>query len=533
MEKENRLSDYVQLSGSERKPVHNAVQTAEVHPDEEISVTIVVRRPSVTSFLEKKSTPPFTPVQHLTHEEFIAAHGANSEDLAKVKEFAAANELSVQDVNAAAGTVWLTGRASAFSKAFKVQLAHFKHPDFTYRGRTGAVHIPKNLAGIIEAVVGLDNRPQVRPHFQILEEKTELHRAQTTRSYTPSQIASLYHFPQNVDVSNQCIGIIELGGGYDPAEIEQYFTSLGVAQPTLIDVSVNGATNQPTGDPNGPDGEVALDIEVAGAVAPGVKIAVYFAPNTDAGFLNAITTAIHDQVNKPSVLSISWGAPENQWTTQAMNAMDRAFQDAAALGVTICCAAGDRGATDGENDGTVHADFPASSPHVIGCGGTKLYGSGQTITQEIVWNEGSDSSTGGGVSSVFPLPDWQSTAHVPPSADSSRNKGRGVPDVAGDADPATGYQVLVDGQQAVFGGTSAVAPLWAGLIVIINQQLGHPVGFVNPALYHLSASSQAFHDITSGNNAGYKAKKGWDPCTGLGSPNGTNLLNALKNIINV
>ncbi|MCM2535782.1 S8 family serine peptidase [Neobacillus pocheonensis] len=163
------------------------------------------------------------------------------------------------------------------------------------------------------------------------------------KSYTPPQVANLYQFPQNINCSGQCIGIIELGGGYQLAELQQYFSTLGVPQPVITDVSVNGAKNQPTGDPNGADGEVALDIEVAGAVAPGVKIAVYFAPNTDAGFLNAITTAIHDTQNKPSVLSISWGAAEIQWTTQAMKAMDRAFQDAAAVGVTICAAAGDRG----------------------------------------------------------------------------------------------------------------------------------------------------------------------------------------------
>ncbi|MDQ6598935.1 peptidase S53 [Bacillus salipaludis] len=541
MEQDNHLLNsqepYVKIPGSERKPLPYAVKSTPIHPDEEISATLLIRRPPVTSFLEKKSTSPLTPIQHLSHEQFMATHGADQEDLNKVEKFAANNGLTIKEVNAAAGTVLIAGPASAFNKAFKVQLAIYEHQNFTYRGRTGPVHIPQDLSDIVEAVIGLDNRPQLRPHFRILEEKSEPHRNQVaTKSFTPDQIASLYHFPQNIDVSNQCIAIIELGGGYHPDEMKQYFSSLGVAQAVLTDVTVSEAANQPTGDPNGPDGEVALDIEVAGAVAPGVKIAVYFAPNTDAGFLNAITTAIHDTVNKPSVISISWGAPENQWTSQAMQAMDRAFQDAAALGVTICCAAGDRGSSDGVTDGTVHVDFPASSPHVLGCGGTKLFGSGQTITREVVWNEGPDSSTGGGVSDVFTLPSWQTAAHVPPSADPQTNNGRGVPDVAGDADPATGYQVLVDGQQAVFGGTSAVAPLWAGLIALINQQLGHPVGFLNPTLYNLPASSKAFHDIKTGNNISsnerdaYKAKKGWDPVSGLGSPNGINLLNALMGL---
>lgn len=543
MEKENRsnnqeLSGYVQIPGSERTPLLYAVKSTPVHPDEEMSVIVLVRRPPVTSFLEKKSTLPFTEVQHLSREEFVVAHGVDQKDLFKVRDFADIHGLSIKQVNAAAGTILLSGPASAFSKAFKVQLTNCEHLKFTYRGRTGPIHIPKDLADIVEAVIGLDNRPQLRPHFQIFEEKRVLHSAQTSRmSYTPPQVASLYNFPQNINCSEQCIGIIELGGGYNPAEMQQYFSSLGVAEPELIDISVDGAANQPTGDPNGPDGEVALDIEVAGAVAPGVRMAVYFAPNTDAGFLNAITTAIHDTVNKPSVISISWGAAENQWTHQAMNAMDRAFQDAAALGVTICCSSGDRGSADGITDGLVHVDFPASSPHVLGCGGTRLESFGETITGEDVWNEGPDSSTGGGVSAVFKLPSWQSSANVPSSANQDGKKGRGVPDVAGNADPATGYEVLVDGQQAVYGGTSAVAPLWAGLIALINQQIGQPVGFINPTLYQLSTDSNAYHDITIGNNesssvrGAYIARPGWDPCTGLGSPDGTNLLNALKNEI--
>ncbi|MDP4161903.1 MAG: S53 family peptidase, partial [Bacillota bacterium] len=383
MENENRSlnnqeqTGYVQLFGSERNSLSGALKSDPVHPDEDMSVTVLVRRPSVTSFLEKASTPPFTSVQHLSREEFVASHGVVQKDVKKVEEFALNNGLLIKEVNAAAGTILLTGQASAFSKAFEVQLTNYEHPNFIYRGRTGHIRIPKELADIVEAVLGLDNRPQLRPHFQIFEQKKESLSAETTRnSYTPPQIARLYNFPQNINCSEQCIGIIELGGGYNRAELQHYFSSHGIVEPGLTDVSVNGATNQPTGDPSGPDGEVVLDIEVAGAVAPGVKIAIYFAPNTDAGFLNAITTAIHDTVNKPSVISISWGAPESQWTHQAMIAMDRAFQDAAALGVTICCASGDRGSADGVNDGLVHVDFPAASPHVLGCGGTRLDSSG-------------------------------------------------------------------------------------------------------------------------------------------------------------
>jgi kumamolisin len=212
-----------------------------------------------------------------------------------------------------------------------------------------------------------------------------------------------------------------------------------------------------------------------------------------------------------------------------MLAMDSAFQDAAALGVTVCCASGDDGSGDRVNDGHAHVDFPASSPHVLACGGTRLEGSGATIEKEVVWNEGTNNgATGGGVSDTFALPDWQSKAKVPPSANAGKHVGRGVPDVSGDADPQTGYEVLVNGQSFVIGGTSAVAPLWAGLIALANQKLDTRLGNVSPLLYKLSSKSGAFHDISTGNNGAYKADAGWDACTGLGTPNGQKLISALQ-----
>jgi len=266
---------------------------------------------------------------------------------------------------------------------------------------------------------------------------------------------------------------------------------------------------------------VMLDIEVAASVASGAKIVVYFTPNTDQGFTDAITTAVHDTTNNPSVISISWGGPESSWTSQAMTALDAACQSAAALGVTITVAAGDNGSTDGATGNNV--DFPASSPHVLACGGTKLDANGSTLVSEVVWNElaSNEGATGGGVSNQFPLPSWQANANVPGSAASSG--GRGVPDVSGDADPNTGYTIRVDGQTTVIGGTSAVAPLWAGLIAVANQQLGTKVGFIQPAIYAAKAAA-AFNDITEGNNGAFSAGPGWDACTGLGSPKASALI---------
>ncbi|MEJ1230682.1 MAG: S53 family peptidase [Galbitalea sp.] len=223
-------------------------------------------------------------------------------------------------------------------------------------------------------------------------------------------------------------------------------------------------------------------------------------------------------------MSISWGQSEDEWTAQARTALDDALLDASALGVTVTAAAGDNGSADGSADGKSHADFPASSPHALACGGTSLRAEGTTITAESVWNDGSDGgATGGGVSDVFALPSWQESAGVPAA---KKPGGRGVPDVAGNADPETGYQVLVDGERAVYGGTSAVAPLWAALVARLAQGLGSPLGLLQPRLYGLG---DGFHDITRGDNGGYSAAKGWDPCTGLGTPDGAALLDALKN----
>jgi kumamolisin len=292
-------------------------------------------------------------------------------------------------------------------------------------------------------------------------------------------------------------------------------------------VSVDSARNQPVGDPNSADGEVLLDIEVVGAVASKAKIAVYFAPNTDQGFLDAITTAVHDNTRKPSVVSISWGGAESTWTAQSLTAYDQAFQDAGLLGVSVCCASGDDGSADNVADGAAHVDFPASSPNVLACGGTRLESSGGKISKEVVWNQGAgNGASGGGVSDHFPRPTYQASAKPPVSVNPTHFKGRGSPDIAGDADPATGYQIHVDGKDAVFGGTSAVAPLWAALIALINEQLGKHVGFLNPTLYAKAAS--ALRDITAGNNGAYQAGAGWDACTGWGSPNGQALLTALK-----
>ncbi|MGH8317165.1 MAG: S53 family peptidase [Steroidobacteraceae bacterium] len=512
------------LTGSDQSPLANSHSLGPADPAERLEVTVVVRpanRQGLQERLRKLAKGERT-TGHLSRAEFARRHGASRADLDAVREFAEAHGLAVVEEHAGRRTTVLAGTVAQFNDAFGVQLHHYSHPGGTYRGRTGPVHIPAELDGIIEAVLGLDNRPQAEPRFRMKTSHVG-RRSRPARagaaSFTPVQLATLYDYPQG-DGGGECIALIELGGGYRPQDLQTYFTGLGLAVPTVTAVSVDQASNQPTGSPDGPDGEVMLDIEVAGAIAPAATIAVYFAPNTDAGFLDAVTTAIHDDVRRPSVVSISWGGAESTWTAQAMSAMDQAFQAAAALGITVCIAAGDSGSTDGVSDGSNHVDFPASSPHALACGGTSLQANGTTIVSEVVWNDGNPASgaTGGGVSTFFALPPWQQGLDT---TDTEGNRSplamRGVPDVAGDADPQTGYSVLVDGTSAVFGGTSAVAPLWAGLVARINALRGHDAGLVNPALY---GEPSALRDVTQGNNGAFAASSGWDACTGLGSPDG-------------
>jgi kumamolisin len=521
----------VAVPGSERTPLPHAQQLHAPLPDERLEVTVHLRpKTALPSQPEASALADVLPQQrtYLSREELALQYGADPQDMQEVVDFARAHSLVAVSTNAAQRTVLLSGTTTEFEAAFGTKLHQYSYPEGTYRGRTGAITVPAPLGDIVQGVFGLDDRPQAEAHFQVRPPAGSgaiVARA-ATQAFTPPQLAKLYDFPASLDGTGQTIAIIELGGGFKPQDLKTYFTGLKLPVPTVKVVSVNGARNQPT-NANSADGEVLLDIEVAAAVAPKAHIVVYFAPNTSQGFLNAITTAIHDKTNKPSIISISWGGPESTWTAQAMDQFDQAFQAAALLGVTVCCAAGDNGSGDGVADGQPHADFPASSPYALACGGTKLTATGTNISSEVVWNEGTDSATGGGLSAHFPVPSYQQKLKLP-APPAGAKLGRGLPDVAGDADPATGYEVRVDGQDLVIGGTSAVAPLWAGLLALLNQKLTKPVGFLNPLLYGSLMSKNVCRDIISGNNGAYAAGPGWDACTGWGSPRGSSLLAALQ-----
>ncbi len=537
--KAKRATTRVVIPGSHKARLKGAKAVGKLDPNERFEVTVRVRprqgptrSPEFSAFI---ATPP-AQRQPLSREEFAVKFGAAKADLERIEEFAHEHGLDVVGSSAGQRTVRLSGTVEAMQEAFGVKLQAVTYNKVKFRHRSGPIRVPKDVAPLVEGVFGLDNRPAVRPHLRFKPvPKGRQPRAGNARPFMPVEVAKLYNFPASLDGSGQCIAILEFGGGYRQADLKKYFATLGIPVPKVTAVSVDGGHNHPTGDPNGPDGEVMLDIEVAGAVAPKAKIAVYFAPNTDDGFIDALRAAAHDSLRQPSVVSISWGSPELGSTQQSLKDYDAVCQEAALMGVTICCSAGDHGTDDTPKaSNRANVDFPASSPHVLACGGTHLEAANGVISKETVWNTHDGWATGGGVSEVFPLPAWQTNANVPKSANPGGKKGRGVPDVAGDADADTGYLIRVDGAEGPSGGTSAVAPLWAALVALINQGLGKPVGFITPLLYQSPNNTNCFRDILVGDNGAfpsskkYLARPGWDACTGWGSPNGAQLLNAVR-----
>jgi kumamolisin len=532
------------LAGSHKHPSRDFDQLDKIAPEEEFRISVRVRG--------RSGLPKVTRHKRRTHAELAQNHGAHKTNLDKVAAFARDNGLIVHATDPQQRRVVLEGRASAFQRAFGVDLRTAMHQGRRCRVRQGGITIPAQLRHVITSVTGLDNRPFAKPHIRIGREAARavgatggaaaFSPAAPAVAFTPLEVAELYNFPAGLDGTGQTIAILELGGGFHDAELETYFQGLGIARPHVRVAC--GQNNPGTNalDPFCVDTEVMLDIQIAGAVAPGASIVVYFTPDdSDESFLSGMAAMVHDTVNKPSVISISWGAPEEIATAQFRAEFDRLLQEAAHLGITVCVATGDNGsanfaAHDSRWDQNAHLDFPASSPYALACGGTKISTADGKIVHEEAWYDGLNDGTGGGVSRVFPLPDYQALAGIPRALDPEGPVMRGTPDVAGNASPLSGYRILCSGQNfpdtiqgiPAIGGTSAVAPLWAGLIALVNQALGRSVGFVNPALYEIARTTGAFRDITIGTNGSYRAANGWDACTGLGVPDGAKLLEALR-----
>jgi kumamolisin len=546
----------VRLEGATKHKPRAAEIVGEA-PAGDFDVTVMVRRKQPLPPMEEHAGRKPHEREYLSRERHAAIHGAAPEDLSKVETFARANGLRVVRSDSAQRSVILNGTAAAFEKAFRVTLRTYRTPSHTYRGREGDIFIPEELSGVVTSITGLDNRPFAKPHVRVGRGVAHVMAAATGAGdsaaathfpvgFSPLEIATLYDFPQAENGTGQTIGILELGGGYRQKELDSYFAGLGIKGPKVSTASFpGGGTNNPGTnalDPQNPDVEVLLDVEVAGGVAPAANIVVYFAPDaTDQSFLAVMNAMIHDTKNQLDIISISWGGPEDEATEQFRKEFDQLLQSAAHMGITVCAAAGDNGsadfsASDPNWDRAAHVDFPASSPNILACGGTQITASSSAITKEVVWHDGPNDGTGGGVSREFAQPGYQRKVDTETAVNPAGPIMRGVPDVAGNAAPGSGYQVLCDGQRfpdpsqgiPPVGGTSAVAPLWAGLMARLNQALPKPAGFINALIYGLPTNSGAFNDVTQGNNGDYRAKAGWDACTGLGRPNGQNLLKSLK-----
>jgi kumamolisin len=488
-------------------------------PAQPVSFTVVLRRraPLPPGLVEGAAT--------VGPEELARRYGADPADVARVRAAFEAAGLTVARVHPGSRRVTCTGPARAVNALLRTELSAARGTDASgrrveHRVRDGALHLPADLDGVVLAVLGTETAPHGRPLLRAVPHAEGGAAAVPPVSYDPHFLAdSVYAFPPGSAGKGTTAALLEFGGGYEQADLDAYFAGLGIAPPAVRPVTVAGGRNAPGKDASA-DGEVQLDIEVLGAAAPGAALTVVFAPGTEQGYVEAVSEAVH-ATPTPTVVAISWGAPENTWSPQAVAALEEALADAAAMGVTVCAAAGDAGSTDGERDGAQHLDYPGSSPHVLSVGGTTLRTPGPG---ESVWNalpEGG--ATGGGVSAAHPLPGWQRTAGVP-------GEGRGVPDVAAVADPATGYRVSVGGKPTTLGGTSAAAPLWAALVCRVAESLGRPLGLLPPLLYAgtaPAAPTDGFTDITAGANGAYTAGTGWDPCTGLGTPHGTGLLRRL------
>ena len=535
------------LEGSELKPRPPIELVGPADPTDSLQVTIVVRRrtdgPEVPDHAHYARTPP-SERRRLPAEEFARKYGAHDDDLAAVRRFAEAHGLEVLDSHAARRSIVASGTVAQFNETFAITLNTYRHQvrrsrldaeprTETFRGYDGFISIPEDLTDVIVGVFGLDNRRIT---------KRSAGDPPGTGLLTVDQVRTLYDFPAN-QAAGQTVAIFS-EGGYLPSDISANFAG---SPPTVIDVPVD-APNGAFADP-----ETTQDICIAGAAAPGAEIAVYFTTYDQVGWVDLITRVIHPSPGDPvcAVLTSSFyvsdgddaatlaaeGVP-NAWVT----AVTQAFEDAAIQGVTVCIASGDFGSGSKLADGLAHVQYPASDPWVLAVGGTTIGNVSGTSFDEWAWNDvfsiggfSAHTATGGGVSDFFPPPGYQVDAGVPPSVNDG-HRGRGVPDVAGNASVNSGYPIILGGSPSMFpmNGTSSSTPLWAGLIAVINAALGEHVGFVNPVLYALGSS--VFRDIVAEPGAmdnsvgapGYPVGPGWDACTGWGSPKGVALLAGLR-----
>jgi kumamolisin len=537
---------YKSIKGSEHVHPLDQKELSPTAGSEPLTVTLILRRRTdggelqgIKDFSAKSERAKEPP----SHEEFAATHGADPKELEQVAEWVKSQGLDVVESHPGRRSVVVRGTVDAVNKAFAVQLHDYQSRRGTYRSHDGTANVPDQIANFVEAVIGLDNHLVPAQHFSTARRQNP-NDPPATKPLTPQQVAQLYDFPPG-DGARQTIGIYEMEtqdgkAGYTSQDLADTMHAFGggLKVPQPIDVAVDGVANSGVSD-----GETGLDITVASAIAQAAQIAVYFTGGTTQNIIHALQRMIHPGAGdpQPTILSISYGwGPDDRnvasFSEQAYEQMGQLFQDAANLGITVLVSSGDFGVFI-ESKTIAQTSYPATEPWVIACGGTTIGNVNGGSFVEYVWNDtgkAGPGATGGGVSDRFGPPDYQNGAGVPKRI-STKKPGRGIPDIAGNASENSGYPQFINGEPQAVGGTSAVAPLYAGLIARINANLGRSVGFINPNLYSLAGS--VFRDITAppgpannsfGGVTGYPAGAGWNACTGLGCVKGTALQNALQ-----
>jgi kumamolisin len=537
------------LPGSEHKHAKEAQMVNPPDPNLKVRVNLIVRRklgaPPLPDFEYFRATPRNLR-KMISHEDFERLYGASQEDIEKVMEFSRANGLQTLDSNRERRTVIVEGTITQMNKAFQIELKHFVQGKNEYRGHVGPVYLPASLNGIVEALIGLDTRPLPIKHLSADPANTAL--------LDPVSVANLYHFPPG-DGAGQVIGIFETDAGFQGSGFSQTdINATMAAWPGNLTPPVPQVINVHGQIANISTPETLLDITVAAAVAQKATIVVYnsefsyflspSSPNYVSmvqATMDALQRMIHPGTGDPvpTIISISYRWDVDNDTTQITPAefqqYDQLFQAAAFLGITIILASGDTGVLGVPGTTVPEVSWPASSPWVLACGGTTIGDINGSSFEEFVWNDtfppNLSGATGGGVSALYPLPGYQQFSGIPNSL-ATGNSGRGVPDIAGNASPNSGYSLVIQNVAAPIGGTSAVAPLYAGLIARINANLGFSVGNINLDLYQSGGSVCRDVNPTSTNPPsgplnnsfsgiqGYPAGPGWDACTGWGSIDG-------------
>lgn len=514
------------IIGTMPKNVKGMVNATDPSPNQQLTLTLFLN-PVKSKIPSAKKLNNITQRSSVitTRAKFKMVHHTTKQDIGLIKEFVEEFGLTVTKVKLTERWITIKGKIEDIEKALKIDILEYEFDDLKYYFHNGVMEIPQEIEHLVEAITGINKAPIKEK--RIFPRQIDVENAILEGTAVPPRdFERLYNFPKGLDGSGECLGILSLGGGYEEEILKKYFKKQGIAMPDISWVSVDGGKNNP-GKNLEYDYEVYMDVEIAACLAPGAKIVVYFAKNQSSNILKAFRRAIHDHINKPSVISMSWGTLEENFSRRDANALNNALKEAASLNITLLCSSGDLGSSGKANQEGENVQLPAASPYILAVGGSQPHIEDNVILHEDVWKQDQEmagqlfhGSSGGGFSEVFPMPSYQSTVFPIKFA---QTKKRGIPDVSANASTLPGILLAVGNTQQISMGTSASTPLWAALIIRINQrmtELGLPhVGFIHPFIY-MDEFRSLFNQVIDGDNGKYEATAGWDPCTGLGTPNG-------------